>query len=100
MRKRHLRLVFSNEDKLDNNCKINSLKKIKTIFNDLFLSKSEKIIIIKDCLIKIYRDYEETTGIIDIPYFVRAEMRLSKIIKDRKINYYYNRLKKFRNSIR
>lgn len=98
MKKGHLRLVFSNENKCKNCSKKRYLNKIKDCFNDIFLSKNEKIIIIKDCLIKIYRDYEETTGIIDIPYFVKADLRLSKIVKDKKINYYYNRLKKFRNT--
>ena len=98
MKKGHLRLVFSNEDKYENCIKKGYLNKIKDCFNDILLSKSEKIIIIKDCLIKIYRDYEETTGIMDIPYFVKADIRLSKIVKDKKVNYYYSRLKKFRNN--
>jgi len=74
------------------------LEKFKDFFECIFLTKNEKIYIIKDILIKIYRDYEESTGYIDIPYFVRAEIRISKIIQDNKVNYYYNRLKKFKNN--
>jgi hypothetical protein len=98
MRRGHLRLVFSNGEKCENCFKRNYFKRIKNCFDNILLSKNEKIIIIKDCLIKIYRDYEETTGIIDIPYFVKADIQLSKIVKNRKIDYYYNRLKKFRNN--
>ena len=98
MKKGHLRLVFSKEYEGRKDSGKRYLSKIKDHFKDILLSKNEKIIIIKGCLIKIYRDYEETTGIIDIPYFVRADIRLSQIIRDKKINYYYNRLKKFRNT--
>jgi len=73
--------------------------KIDNIFNILFISKNEKIYILKDILINIYRDYEITTGICDIPYFVKAEAKLSEIIKDKKINYYYNRLKRFKKNL-
>ncbi len=64
----------------------------------MLISKEEKIFIIKAGLIKLYKDYEETTGIDDIPYFVRADIKLSQIIKDRKIDYYYNRLKRLGNN--
>ena len=67
MKRGHLRLVFSNENKCNTGLKKYCLNKIKDCIDCILRSKSEKIIIIKDCLIKIYRDYEETTGIIDVP---------------------------------
>ena len=97
MKRRHLRLVISNEEISRKKSFREYLQQLKDFFECILLSKNEKIIIIKDSLIKIYKDYEETTGIIDIPYFVRADIRMSQIIRDKKINYYYNRLKKFHN---
>ncbi len=97
MKERHLRLVYSHdEEDKKTDFSVNFFEKMKDFFDCITLSKHEKIYIIKDVLIKIYRDYEKTTGIIDIPYFVRAEHRISQIIKDRKINYYYIRLKSFK----
>lgn len=104
MKDRHLRLVISH---CENYQKQDVLKefiekikeKVREKIDCIFVSKNEKIYMIKDALIQIYRDYELTTGVIDIPYFVRAEKRISKIIKDRKINYYYLRLKKFNNKL-
>ncbi len=98
MRKRHLRLIFSREENWRDYNKINYLEKIKDFFECILLSKHEKIVILKYCLIKIYRDYEQSSGIIDIPYFVKADIRMSQIVKDKKIDYYYNRLKKFRDT--
>ena len=99
MKKRHLRLVVSHCEKTSENSLITSnLRKIKDFWEGAFLSKNEKIYIIKDILIKIYRDYEQTTGFVDIPYFVRAESRISQIIKERKVDYYYNKLKKFQSN--
>ena len=96
MKKRHLRLVVSHCKTTNKNAlKPRVLSKLKDFFDGVFLSKNEKIYIIKDILIKIYRDYEQTTGFVDIPYFVRAESRISQIIKDKKVDYYYNKLKKF-----
>lgn len=95
MKNRHLRLVVSNaENSNTTDCSSDYKDYIKDFFNGLFVSKNEKIYIIKDCLTKIYKDYEDTTGIIDVPYFVKAERRISQIIKSGKINYYYNKLKK------
>lgn len=97
MKEKHLRLVYSHGEKdKKTNFYVNFFEKIKDFMDCITLSKHEKIYIIKDVLIKIYRDYEKTTGIIDIPYFVRAEHRMSKIIQDRKINYYYIRLKSYK----
>lgn len=99
MKQRHLRLVVSRCKECEKDSVFTSgLEKFKDFFDCIFLTKNEKIYIIKDILIKIYRDYEQSTGNIDIPYFVRAEIRMSKIIQDKKVNYYYNRLKKFKNN--
>lgn len=93
---RHLRLVVSHNV----SCKRTALlkryfEKIKEKLKCIFTSKNEKIYILKDILIKIYRDYEITTGIIDEPYFIRAEKKLRRIIREKKVDYYYNLLKKF-----
>lgn len=72
---------------------------MKKIFIRRFKSKKEKIYILKDTLIKIYRDYEKTTGIRGVPYYIRAEIKLNTIIKERKVDYYYNLLYKLRNTI-
>lgn len=97
MKKGYLRLVISNDKNDVNNQSLRYWNKLKNFVECIFLSRIEKIIIIKDSLIRIYRDYERTTGIVDIPYFVRADIRISQIIREKKINYYYNRLKKFAN---
>lgn len=98
MKERHLRLVISHcRDGKKQDFTVKFFNKIKDYVDCISLTKNEKIYIIKDILIKIYRDYEETTGIIDIPYFVRAERRISQMIRDKKINYYYKRLKSFQN---
>lgn len=95
---RHLRLVVSHNVECN---KKESFKKylstLKGRFKCIFISKNEKIYILKDILIKIYRDYEITTGIIDEPYFIRAEKKIRRIIREKKVDYYYNLLKKFRN---
>lgn len=95
---RHLRLVVSHNAECN---KKESLRKylstLKERFRCIFISKNEKIYILKDILIKIYRDYEITTGIIDEPYFIRAEKKIRRIVREKKVDYYYNLLKKFRN---
>jgi hypothetical protein len=96
MKNRHLRLVVSNEEKcMKKDFLLGLILTLKNYFSGLFISKNEKIYVIKDVLIKIYRDYELSTGNIDIPYFVRAENKISAIIKEKKINYYYRKLKNF-----
>ena len=75
------------------------LRKLKEHLNCIFVSKNEKIYILKDILTKIYRDYEITTGIIDEPYFIRAEKKLRRIIREERVDYYYNLLKKFQSNI-
>ena len=97
MKDRHLRLVvINNFECTKNSLEFKYLRKLKDFIENIFVSKNEKIYILKDILIKLYRDYEESTGIIDEPYFVKAEKRICKMIRDNKINYYYNRLKKFK----
>ena len=95
---RHLRLVVSHN--VECNKKESLWKYLSTLkerFRCIFISKNEKIYILKDILIKIYRDYEITTGIIDEPYFIRAEKKIRRIVREKKVDYYYNLLKKFRN---
>ncbi len=98
MKERHLRLINFCEKKYakKSSARTNFLT-IKDFMDNLFLSKYEKIYILKDILIRLYKEYEETTGIMDIPYFVKAEKRICRIIKERKVDYYFNRLKRFRN---
>lgn len=98
MRKGHLRLVFSRDEICREDTKFRYFEKIKDFFDCILLSKNEKIVILRYCLIKIFRAYEQSSGIIDIPYFVKADIRMSQIVKDKKIDYYYCRLKKFRNT--
>ncbi len=96
---RHLRLVVSHA--IECKEKTGLMKQFcnfKERVKSFFVSENEKIYILKDILIKIYRDYEITTGIIDEPYFIKAEKKIRKIIRERKVDYYYNLLKKFRNS--
>ena len=69
-------------------------ERIKDFFDCIFVSENKKIYLIKDSLIRLYKVYEDTTGVIDVPYFVKAERRVSQIIKSGKINYYYKKLKK------
>lgn len=98
MRKRHLSLVVSDcEKEAKKTFMSEPFKNAKDYIDCLFLSKNEKIYILKDILIKIYRDYEITTGNTDLPYFIKAEIKISQIIQDKKIDYYYKKLKKFRN---
>ncbi len=96
---RHLRLVVSHAVECNKKESVwkhicNLTEKIK----NSFISENEKIYTLKDTLIKMYRDYEITTGIIDEPYFIKAEKRIRRIIREGKVNYYYNLLKKVRSS--
>ena len=96
MNRNHLRLVvpkkeFSSE-KLNFN---NRIKKVIDTFFCMFTTKEEKIYILKDFLIKIYRDYEISTGHKDVPYYIKADLKLSKIIQENKVDYYYKLSKKF-----
>ncbi|MBQ4079021.1 hypothetical protein IJD15_07570 [bacterium] len=94
---RHLRLVVSRNVECNKKESLRKyLSRLKEHFRCIFISKNEKIYILKDILIKIYRDYEITTGIIDEPYFIRAEKKIKRIIREKKVDYYYNLLKKFR----
>ncbi|MBQ8887141.1 MAG: hypothetical protein IJY61_05500 [Candidatus Gastranaerophilales bacterium] len=95
MKNKHLRLVAVNYDKKqEKSISISCSEIIKDFFDCIFISENKKIYLIKETLTRLYKDYEETTGIIDVPYFVRADRRVSQIIKSGKINYYYKKLKK------
>ena len=60
----------------------------------MFVPEKRKIWILKKFLINIYKDYEETTGYVDLPYFVRAKNKLDEIIRENKVNYYYEKVRK------
>ena len=94
---RHLRLVVSNNTRIyEKNSFYKKLEKFINKLENIFTSKTEKILVLKEILINIYRDYEITTGIIDEPYFLKAEKKISRIIRENKVDYYYNLLRKFR----
>lgn len=102
MAKRHLKLVSSNDCSCDKTFDFTGMMTncIEYIKNKT-ISKREKIYVLKDALIKLYRDYEITTGISDIPYYERAELKISEIIQENKIDYYFKLLEKIRkNSLR
>lgn len=94
---RHLRLVVSRDVECN---KKESLAKCfistKEFLQNIFISKNEKIYILKNILIDLYKDYEITTGIVDEPYFIRAEKKIRRIIREKKVDHYYKLLKKFR----
>lgn len=94
---RHLRLIVSNNCKVDeeNSCRV-KIQKFLNKLENIFTSRTEKILVLKEILMNIYRDYEITTGIIDEPYFLKAEKKISRIIRENKVDYYYNLLRKFR----
>ncbi len=95
---RHLRLVSSCA--VENKQRTSLIKRLENIANSIktvFISENEKIYVLKDIINKIYRDYEITTGIVDEPYFIKAEKKIQRIIRENKVDYYYNLLKKFRN---
>lgn len=99
MKERHLRLVScSGECSRKGVLFLRYADKLKTFYRQVFTSKREKIFILKDALIKIYRDYEISTGISDIPYYVRAELKISKILQENKVDYYFNLIEKFKKS--
>ena len=100
MKKNYLHLVVSNDCKQRQNpFSVRIFKKINNKLQNIFISKREKIYILKDILTKIYRDYEITTGIREEPYFIRAENKLRCIVRDNKIDYYYDLLKNHRNNL-
>ena len=95
---RHLRLVSSRAaEHREKTSLYEKLENIADNIKSIFVSENEKIYVLKDILLKIYRDYEITTGIVDEPYFIKAEKKLRRIIRENKVDYYYNLLKKFRN---
>lgn len=95
MNKGHLKLVVpSKNDETETS-------DFKTILDDTYdnikcmiTPKREKIYVLKDHLIKLYRDYEFSTGFCDIPYYLRAELKISEIIQKNKLNYYFKMFEK------
>ncbi len=99
MKKKNLKLVINcNNFSGKNFAGAKFIQVIKNYIDCFFVSENKKIYIIKNVLINIYRDYEKTTGVSDIPYIEKAEKRICKIINDNKINYYYNKLKRFKDN--
>lgn len=71
-------------------------RKILEFYEDFFVSKREKVYVLKDIITRIYRDYEISTGINDIPYFIKSENKIREIVAEGSVEYYYKKLKKFR----
>lgn len=95
--KNHLRLIVSKEEQCGQ--KYEKYEFFNNFFDKLksfFVSKNEKIFLLKEALINIYRDYEISTGIVDEPYFIKADKKIGRIIRENKVDYYYSLLKKFR----
>ena len=95
MKKNHLKLVSSRDTSHENKKKIFNLN---FDFSSIFISRKEKINILKEELLSLYRDYELSTGYREEPYFIRAEKKIRRIIREKKVNYYFNLFKKFNNS--
>ncbi len=94
---RHLRLVVSNETQLNQrSLNYETFNNLVFKLKSMFVSKNDKIYILKETLMNIYRDYEISTGVIDEPYFIKAEKKIRRIIRENKVDYYYSLLKKFR----
>ncbi len=94
---RHLRLIVSNETQLNQrSLNYETFNNLVFKLKSMFVSKNDKIYILKETLMNIYRDYEISTGIIDEPYFIKAEKKIRRIIRENKVDYYYSLLKKFR----
>ena len=97
MKERNLRLVVSNNVRKNRSGLFYKyLEYVKDKLKSILISKREKVYVLKDSLLKIYRDYEITTGINEIPYYERAELKISEIIQENKIDYYYNIVEKLR----
>ena len=91
----HLHLVSSSVRENDKQTFfINHIGEVIKRLNCIFISEKEKIYMIKDALVRLYRDYEITTGYNCEPYFIRAEKKLRRIIREKKVNHYYNLLKR------
>ncbi|MGM9994217.1 MAG: hypothetical protein ACI37R_05765 [Candidatus Avigastranaerophilus sp.] len=97
MRKKHLKLVVSNSLKSPKRLDFKGVVPLVCEhFKFILTPKREKIYVLKDSLIKLYRDYEITTGICEIPYYIRAELKISEIIQDNKVDYYFKIMQKIR----
>ena len=96
--KKKLKLVYSRGASVSKKRHENYLIKFKFNIGSLFISKKEKIFALKENLLNLYRDYEISTGYSEEPYFIRAEKKIRRIIREKKVNYYYNLFKKFNNN--
>ena len=70
------------------------ITKLKDVIKYNVILRNKKLYILKGITARFYKDYEESTGIIDIPYYKKTEMMLEKIAKENKIDYYYEKLKR------
>lgn len=95
--KKHLKLVYSKGNSIQEKVPNEFILNFKFNLGDVFVSKKEKIFILKEELLNLYRDYEISTGYREEPYFIRAEKKIKRIIRENKVNYYYNLFKKFNN---
>ena len=93
--KNKLRLVYSRGTSISKKETESYLLKLKLNIGSIFISKRKKIFILKEELLNLYRDYEISTGYCEEPYFIRAEKKIRRIIRENKVNYYYNLFKKF-----
>ena len=95
--KKNLKLVYSRGTSILPKEEEKYLLNFKLNIGSLFISKKEKIFILKEELLNLYRDYELSTGFAEEPYFIRAEKKIKRIIRENKVNYYFNLFKKFNN---
>ncbi len=100
VKKKHLTLVYSNNHQCYERNLSEILKDFLANLRYIFVSKNKKIETLRGVLLNMYRDYEITSGNCDIPYFIRTENKINKIIQEGKINYYYKKLIKFQNYMR
>lgn len=92
--KKNLKLVYSRGASISKKEKKNYLLNFKLNIGSIFISKKQKIFILKEELLNLYRDYEVSTGYVDEPYFIKAEKKIRRIIREDKVNYYFNLFKK------
>lgn len=93
--KKNLKLVYSRGVSISKKKRKNYFFNFRLNIKNFFISKEEKIFILKEELLNLYRDYELSTGYSEEPYFIRAEKKIRRIIREDKVNYYFNLFKKF-----
>jgi len=97
MKKRHLKLIVSEDTNKVKNPDVKLIfENAKETVKCIVTSRREKIFVLKDYLIKLYRDYEITTGFCEIPFYTRAELKISEIIQNDKVDYYFKLFEKIK----